>query len=132
MGYKVCVCGELDIQHVDGTLACRRCTCEKFKRQVRHKYSATRTVVDGYKFGSKKEARHYQDLLLAKKSGELLFFFMQTPIHISPGVVYRLDFLEFWRSGEVRFTDVKGMRLPMYRLKKKLVEDKYPFKITEI
>lgn len=97
----------------------------------RHKFNAIRTEVDGYKFGSKKEAAYYQKLKIAQQSGELLFFLMQTPLHISPGTVYRVDFVEFWKSGEVRFIDVKGMKLPMYKLKKKLVEEKYPFKILE-
>jgi len=98
----------------------------------KHKYNAIPTAVDGYKFSSKKEAAYYQKLLLAQKSGDVLFFLMQVPVHISPGVVYRLDFLEFWKSGEVRFTDVKGMATPIYKIKKKLVEEKYPFKITEV
>lgn len=97
----------------------------------KHKFNAIPTAVDGYKFASKKEAAYYQSLLLAKKSGELLFFLMQTPIHISPGVVYRVDFVEFWRGGEIRFVDVKGMKLSMYKMKKKLVEEHYPFKIME-
>lgn len=97
----------------------------------KHKFHAKPTTVDGYKFHSKKESQYYQDLELAKKSGQLLFFLMQVPIHISPGVKYVIDFLEFWANGEVRFVDVKGMKLPMYEMKKKLVEEKYPFRILE-
>ena len=42
-----------------------------------------------------------------------------------------VDFVEFWKNGEVRFVDVKGMRTPMYTVKKKLVEASYPIQIIE-
>lgn len=96
-----------------------------------HKFRAVPTTVDGYKFHSKKESQYYQDLKLAQTSGQLLFFLMQVPIHISPGVTYRVDFVEFWANGDVRFVDVKGLSLPMYKTKKILVEQKYPFRILE-
>lgn len=98
----------------------------------RHKFNAIRTEINGEKFASKKEAGYYQQLLLAQKSGDLLFFLRQTPLHLPGGVRYIIDFLEFWKNGEVRFTDVKGMRTPIYILKKKQVEAIYPIQITEV
>ncbi len=96
-----------------------------------HKFGAIRTEVDGEKFSSKKEARYYEQLQLAKKSGDLLFFLRQVPFHLGGGVRYVCDFAEFWANGEVRFVDTKGFRTSMYIAKKKLVEAKYPITILE-
>ena len=98
----------------------------------RSKYRAEPTIVDGIRFASKREAKYYQDLQLAKKSGELVYFLRQVPMHLPGNVKYLCDFVEFWKSGEVRFVDVKGFKTPMYRLKRKQVEALYPVKILEV
>ena len=98
----------------------------------RNKYNAIKTVVDGYKFDSMKEARRYSELLLLIRAGEVTHFLRQVPFHIAPGVTYRLDFLVFWKDGRVTYEDVKGFRTPMYKTKKKLVEHNFPVEITEI
>ncbi|MHB1696614.1 MAG: DUF1064 domain-containing protein [bacterium] len=54
------------------------------------------------------------------------------PLDISSGVKYRVDFIEFWKNGEIRYVDIKGFRTKEFLLKKKLVESKYPIKIIEI
>lgn len=96
-----------------------------------HKFNAKVTELDGIRFSSKREAKHYADLMLAKRSGDVLFFLRQVPFHLPGGVRYVCDFAEFWRDGEVRFTDVKGYRTPMYIAKRKMVEALYPIKILE-
>jgi Protein of unknown function (DUF1064) len=98
---------------------------------TRHKFNAIPTTIDGIRFGSKREAHYYATLKLAKSSGELLFFLRQIPFALPGNVTYRCDFAEFWKNGEVRFIDVKGMKTPMYILKKKQVEALYPVKILE-
>jgi hypothetical protein len=98
---------------------------------VWHKFHAIPTVTDGIKFSSKREAAYYASLLLAKKSGDLLFFLRQVPFHLPGGVRYVCDFAEFWKTGEVRFVDIKGFKTPMYVLKKKQVESLYPITIIE-
>lgn len=99
---------------------------------VWHKFHAQRTEVNGVKFSSKREAKYYSELQLAKKSGELLFFLRQVPFHLAGGVRYVCDFAEFWKNGEVRFVDTKGFKTPMYIAKKKMVESLYPVTITEL
>lgn len=99
---------------------------------IRHKFNAVATEVDGIRFQSKREAKHYNDLLLAKRSGDLLFFLRQVPFHLPGNVRYVCDFAEFWKGGEVRFVDVKGFRTPMYRAKLKMVQATYPITITEV
>lgn len=99
---------------------------------VWHKFNAKKTEVDGIIFSSKKEAAYYGQLRLAQKAGDLLFFLRQIPFHLPGGVRYVCDFAEFWKSGEVRFVDVKGFRHPMYILKRKQVEALFPIEILEV
>lgn len=96
-----------------------------------HKFNAQPTELDGIKFSSKKESRYYLDLVLARRSGELLFFLRQAPFHLPGGVRYVVDFVEFWKNGDVRFVDVKGHKTSEYVAKKKIVEALYPVQITE-
>ncbi len=98
---------------------------------IRHKFNAVATEINGIRFGSRREARYYSDLLLAKKSGELLFFLRQAPLHLPGNVRYVVDFVEFWKNGEVRFVDCKGYATPMYKLKKTQAESVYPITILE-
>lgn len=99
---------------------------------LRHKYKAIREVVDGISFPSKKEAAHYKDLLLAKKSGSLLFFVRQAILDLPGETTYRIDFIEFWKDGDIRFTEVKGFKTPEYKIKKRQVEELYPLTILEV
>lgn len=98
---------------------------------IKHKFHAIPTELDGIKFASKKEAKRYKELLLLKKAGDILFFLRQVPFHLPGNVKYLCDFVIFWANGEVTFEDVKGIKTPMYILKKKQVETLYPIKITE-
>jgi Protein of unknown function (DUF1064) len=99
---------------------------------VRHKFNAKRTELDGIKFASKREAARYVTLkgLIAK--GDVVFFTRQTPMHLPGNIKYLCDFVVYWANGTVTFEDVKGMKTPMYALKKKQVETIYPIEITEI
>jgi len=99
---------------------------------LKHKFKAVRCESDGFKFASKKERKRYLELKLLQKAGDVLFFQMQAPFHLPAGVKYVLDFQVYWTNGEITFEDVKGVRTPMYILKKKQVEALYPIKITEI
>ena len=99
---------------------------------IRHKFNAKQTERYGYKFHSKKEAKRYDDLLLLKFSGEVIFYLRQVPFHLPGNATYRIDLQIFWSNGEVTFEDVKGYRTPEYITKKKLVESLYPVKIIEI
>jgi len=99
---------------------------------LKHKFRAIPTKVDDIKFASKKEAKRYQDLKLLQQAGKVLFFLRQTPFHLPGNVKYVCDFVVFWENGEVTIEDVKGMKTPIYVLKKKQVETLYPVKITEI
>jgi len=96
---------------------------------IHHKYHAKPTQSDGIKFASKKEAKYYETLKIMQKAGIILFFLRQVPIHIGAGVRYFVDFQVFYTDGHVEFVDIKGMQTKEFILKKKLVEERYPFEI---
>ena len=99
------------------------------------KYKAIRTEVDGIMFASKKEARRYQDLKLLHKAGLISQLKLQPvyPFILNEKVIFKYiaDF-EYIEGKNVVVEDVKGMKTPMYRLKKKLIEAMYPFEISEV
>jgi len=99
---------------------------------LKHKFKAVRSESDGFKFASKKEQKRYLELKILRQAGEVLFFQMQAPFHLSAGIKYVCDFQVYWANGDITFEDVKGMKTPMYILKKKQVEELYPIIITEI
>lgn len=108
-----------------------------------HKYHAIPTTVDGIRFQSKAEARRYAELKLLEKAGEIYGLELQPrfPITVSargydkPVTIctYVADFrYRFGRMGILTIEDVKGMKTPVYRLKKKMVEAQYGIQIQEI
>ena len=99
------------------------------KRLVRHKYHAQPQKIDGIHFGSKKEAQYFGQLKLLQRAGEIIFFLRQVPFHIGAGITYRLDFMEFWSNGDIKFVEIKGFETKEWKIKKKLVESLYPIKI---
>ena len=98
----------------------------------RQKYNAKKTVVNGIKFDSKKEAEYYEDLLIRVSDGEVITFLRQTPFHLPGGTAYRVDFTEFHADGTVHFIDVKGIQTKEFILKKKMVEDLYAPIVIEV
>lgn len=101
-----------------------------------HKYNAIPTKVDGIRFDSKKEATRYSELKLLEKARDIVTFLRQPSFdvpRINPTERYRADFLIFWTDGRVTIEDVKGMKTPAYKRKKKAVERDYaPIKIEEV
>lgn len=101
------------------------------------KYRAVVTHVDGIRFHSRKEAARYQDLRLLERAGAIKGLQLQPsfPLLINGVAVGRYD-ADFRYvdcvNGEVVTEDVKGIRTPVYRLKKRLVEALYPTVIREV
>jgi hypothetical protein len=106
----------------------------------RSKYAAIRTTVDGITFASKKEAKRYGELKVLLKTGAITRLVLQPmlPLHV-PGISggritvgkYIADF-QYDEGAETVVEDVKGMKTPVYRLKKKLVEALYGIQIREV
>lgn len=94
------------------------------------KYHAKKTVVDGIEFDSAKEARRYVKLRDMQEDGRIHGLRLQVPFEILPsfecdGVKYRgmryiADFV-YVRDGKQVVEDVKGVKTPEYKLKKKLM-----------
>jgi hypothetical protein len=100
------------------------------------KYGNKFTETGGVKFRSKKEAQRYEDLLLVEKSGDITGLALQVkmPIDINGRHIcnYYADFVYTdVKAGKVIVEDCKGMRTPLYKLKKKLVEAQYGVTILE-
>lgn len=102
-----------------------------------HKFGAVPTEVDGIYFPSKAEAKRYRELKLSERAGTITHLELQPsfPIVVNGIAValYRADFrYRTVPSGEVVTEDVKGVRTPVYRIKKKLVEAIYGITIQEV
>ncbi len=100
------------------------------KRIKRHKFGAVATINDGFRFDSKKEAARYGRNKLLLASGEMLMQLRQVPFHLPGGVIYRLDFAEFYLNGDILWIDVKGRDTPQSKQKRRQVEALYPVTIT--
>ncbi len=101
----------------------------------RHKYNAKKTVVDGITFDSAAEAKRYGELKLLERMGQITFLELQPkyPCIVDGKTVctWRGDF-RYWQNQRMVVEDVKGVRTPLYKLKKKLVEALYGFEIQEV
>ena len=100
------------------------------------KYKAVKTIVDGKKFDSKKEAKRYQELKLLEQSNEIKELELQVPFILIDKseygrvIKYIADFV-YIRDGKQVVEDCKGFRTDVYRLKKRLFEEKYKTEIFE-
>lgn len=93
-----------------------------------NKYHAVKTEVDGKLFDSKKEAKRFMELKLLERAGKIRDLKRQTNHEIIvKGMVicvFRSDF-DYWEIQEKEkyvVEDTKGVKTPMYKLKKKLMK----------
>jgi len=113
-------------------------TAAEFKKlkAKKSKYKAKKVVFDGIKFDSIKECNRYKQLLLMQKAGEVVKIELQPRYDIIINSnfcgFYKADFKLYYSDGRIDIEDVKGMKLPIYNLKKKIVEAMYNIKIIEI
>src|SRR5699024_10516014 len=107
-----------------------------------NKYRNQKTVVDGIKFDSKKEADYYCQLKLLKKAGEIKDFGLQPRFELQPGfnkngkryrpITYYADFVVDNLDGTTDIVDIKGFETQIFKIKQKLFEYKYPDKTLKI
>lgn len=108
------------------------------------KYNSKKTVVDGQKFDSRKEANRYQELLLLERVGAIKNLSRQVKFVLIPSqrdevtgkVVerecsYRADF-EYTEDGKTIVEDVKGFKTKEYIIKRKLLLWRYGIRIREV
>lgn len=105
---------------------------KQLKTKKKNKYNAKKVVIDGIKFDSNKEGEYYKDLKMAKKSGELIAFYMQVLFRLPGKTTYWLDFLECWKGDQIKHTDIKVIETTVFKIKKRQVEEIYGIEILVI
>ena len=96
------------------------------------KYGNKKTNIDGVVFASQREASRYLCLKSLKTSGEIADFKVQVPYRFASGIKYILDFEVIGADGKKTHEDVKGVRTPVYKIKKKLMKHEFGIDITEV
>ena len=103
--------------------------------QRKHKYHATKTIIDDIKFDSKKEARRYKELKLLERAGKIQELELQPKFILQERFVYQsktiraityvADF-KYKKGGEIIVEDTKGFRTEVFNIKAKMFKNKYP------
>ena len=105
------------------------------------KYNNTKTVVDGIKFDSKREAERYKELKLLERAGKISDLILQPRFELLPKhtingrnvrkIEYIADF-QYKENGKTVVEDAKGFKTKEYLIKKKWFEYKYWIEIKEV
>lgn len=121
--------------------ACERATREQGNPTRKpNKYHATAVILDGIRFDSNREAAHWRALQLRQRAGEIekLARQMRFALEVTApnGATVRiadvvLDFV-YVENGQLVVADAKGVRTPVWILKKKHFEAQYGLPILEV
>lgn len=101
------------------------------------KYHAKKTEVGGIVFDSKKEAERYQSLRLLERCGAIKNLKRQIPFLLieksvyGRAVKYVADFV-YEEDGVEVVEDVKGYKTDVYKLKRRMMAEKYGIVIREV
>lgn len=101
-----------------------------------NKYKNIKTKVDGIKFDSKAEAKRYIELKMLLKGKYITDLELQPKFELQPkyinnkgehirAIIYKADFM-YIKNGITIVEDVKGVETKDFKLKKKILEYKYP------
>jgi hypothetical protein len=109
------------------------------KKPLKSKYGNKKTEVDGIVFDSIKESGRYIQLRYLKNAGKIKDLMLQVPFELSVNgekvASYVADFQYYdIETGQTIVEDVKSShtrKLPVYRLKKKLMKSIYNITIVE-
>lgn len=111
----------------------------KYSGNRTSKYHNTKTTVDGITFDSKKEANRYQELKLLNRVGEIKDLRLQEPYVLidksnhGRAIKYIADFVYYDNSLQKEVVeDTKGYRTDVYKLKKRLMAERYGIDIKEV
>lgn len=98
----------------------------KSSYRTKSKYKNQTKRYDGKTFDSVREANHYEELLWRQKAGEIKEIICQYKIDLKVNghhiCNYYVDFKVVLADGSIEFQEVKGMVLPLWQLKWKLLE----------
>lgn len=107
------------------------------KQPKKSKYGAVKTEVDGITFDSKHEAKRYQELRLLEQAGEISNLRLQVPFELIPKSKYGMpiryiaDFVYNDNLGNLIVEDAKGVKTAVYRLKRRMIAEKYGIEVKE-
>ena len=103
------------------------------------KYRSIKTTVDGITFDSKKEAKRYQELKLLQRANKIKNLRLQVSYVLidksryGRQIKYIADFVYYDKELKQEVVqDTKGFRTDVYRLKKRLMAERYGIEIKEI
>lgn len=103
------------------------------------KYRNKKVILDGIKFDSIKEAKRYNQLKLLQRANVISDLKMQVPFILidkskyGRDIKYIADFT-YLESGKLIVEDVKSpvSKTPLYKLKKRLIAERYGIEIKEV
>ena len=117
---------------------------EQRKRETRKKFNNVPTKRNGIKFDSKKEALRYDQLMVMLRAGEISDLKLQPQYTLQESYVtpegervrairYVADF-SYWQKGEFVVEDVKSKATAtaQYKLKKKLMQERFGISVQEV
>lgn len=118
---------------------CPKCRSNVFSTKPTNKYHSCKVDTDDGKFDSKLELRRWNELKLLERAGEISELKRQVRIPLIEAskygreIAYIADF-SYRENGKTVVEDTKSeaTRTPLYRLKKRLVAEKYGIVIKEI
>lgn len=105
------------------------------KGDARRKYRNQPVTVDGMRFDSKHEARHYERLVLQRIAGEVRWFTRQVTFWLPGNIRFVVDFLICMRDGSVVIQDAKSQATASNRTyinKKKQLKALYGLDVEEV
>lgn len=100
------------------------------------KYRNKKTSVDGIRFDSKREANRYMELKLLERAGIIKGLKRQVPYILidksryGRAIKYVADFV-YYEDDKLVVEDVKGVRTPVYKLKKRLIAERFGIEVKE-
>ena len=117
---------------------------EQRKRATKKKFNNVPTKRNGIKFDSKKEALRYDQLMVMLRAGEISDLKLQPQYTLQESYVtpegervrairYVADF-SYWQKGEFVVEDVKSKATAtaQYKLKKKLMQERFGIRVQEV
>jgi len=107
-----------------------------------NKYGNRKTTIDGYKFDSNAEAKHYTQLKMLQRAGKIQNLTLQPEFVLQEAftlngkryqeIKYISDFKYIEPDGTVVITDVKGSLTNEYKIKKKMFLKRYGVEVKFI
>lgn len=112
------------------------------RKKSKSKYKNKKVIIDGIKFDSIKEGQRYRILKSKLQAGKISNLVLQPTFNIAKSVYldgrkravrkYKADFSYTDSAGNYIVEDVKGMKTPLYLLKRHLVKEIHDIEVVEI